>query len=153
MATDKETKGRLKVYVTPLLGDVYLIPEKAMVPAGDDIVIVPNEANARRLAACWNAFEGVATADIDAMTATGGVAVVNAMMVSTFTTMVEVQMVIEKHMGEFGANMFRLAAERDKLRAELDAARALLSESADGLEIEGMHLTAKRIHEFMKGNK
>lgn len=65
-----EIKGRIKVHITPLLGDVYLIPEAAHGP-GEDIVIVHSAETARRMTACWNACLGMSTSSLEAMVASG----------------------------------------------------------------------------------
>lgn len=82
----------------------------------------PNsEANARRLAACWNACEGMPTYQVEALHGFGGLGLLESK---------QVQMAFdERDKAREMAGVFM--AERDRLRTELDEARALLAKRFD----------------------
>lgn len=78
-------------------------------------------ANARRLVACWNACDGVQTEGVEALAAVGGVAFADKLVKQVEVAMTEVVAMAEE-------DAKAAAAERDQLRAEMAAARALLDE-------------------------
>ena len=102
---------RLKVHKTAVLGDIWIVPENyaqgAPMASG---VLALDEDHARRLVACWNALMYAPTDQVEAY----GDAVCG-----TITTI--------------GKGHIALAAERNQLLAERDAALALQPQLVDAL--------------------
>lgn len=145
--SSKHTQGRLEVYEH---SDGHtLIPEGGSWLYGNDLLggapgnacYIVNEADARRLAACWNACEGLTTNQLESM------------------------LPVLVHITGEGYHIACLSVERDHLRTDLTIARALLAEiiaSEDKLiaqyEKLGMHggsdidcQLKERIRAFLKG--
>lgn len=99
------------------------------------------EANARRVRACWDACEGVATEGIEALAQAGGVAAADAIMKKTLAEFQEMKRDIED---EWTAAC--------KLRTDLAAARALLEQVMPLCVEVAEHATiTERISAFLKG--
>ncbi len=58
------------------------------------------EANARRLAACWNAFDGFPTEEIEAMVSVGGVMAADLMMKKALAELEEVKKLVDDFIGK-----------------------------------------------------
>lgn len=97
----QHTQGRLAVHVTPLLSEIWLRREDCDGVLAQPKAIVGNDADARRLVACWNACDGGSTEDLEALAFFG----------------IPVTKVVDG-----------IKQERDTARAELATARTLLAE-------------------------
>ena len=112
-----ETQGRVKVHVSEVLKDAWLVtedwvratPSRAEVGHRLALSIWPDDA--RRLAACWNACHGASTEELEGLAALG----------------VAITKVVDG-----------IKQERDHLRAELEAAN-------DDRDVLAVALTAKRM--------
>ena len=68
----QHTQGLLQVRISVILGDAWLMPASANVENRmREVALANNPADARRLAACWNAFDGMSTERIEALPACG----------------------------------------------------------------------------------
>lgn len=64
----EHTLGLLQVKISAVLGDAWLMPAGASAENRmREVALVLNPADALRLAACWNAFEGTPTELIEAL--------------------------------------------------------------------------------------
>ena len=66
--TAKYIQGRLRVRISEILGDAWLMPAGANeVNRVREVALVNEPEDARRLAACWNAFDGMAIEHIESI--------------------------------------------------------------------------------------
>ncbi|MDQ1924576.1 hypothetical protein [Massilia pseudoviolaceinigra] len=64
----QHTQGLLQVRINVILGDAWLMPAGANAENRmREVALANNPADARRLAACWNAFDGMATEHIESI--------------------------------------------------------------------------------------
>ncbi len=64
----QHTQGLLQVRISVILGDAWLMPAGANAENRiREVALANNPADARRLAACWNAFDGISTEFIEDM--------------------------------------------------------------------------------------
>lgn len=134
----QHTQGR--VYTVERHGIAYLLKHGAevrsdVVDISDVVAANLTPADARRLAACWNACIGAETEAIEKLAGAGGVVAGANACIKVILSLASVRAdvaEIEMHMG----TVKDLTAERDQLLAELAAARALLAEVGDRIEAE-----------------
>ena len=66
------THGLLRVKISAVLGDAWLMPASASAENRmREVGLVNDPEDARRLVACWNAFEGISTELIEALPTCG----------------------------------------------------------------------------------
>lgn len=64
----KHTPGLLRVKISAVLGDAWLVPAGASTENRmREVALVNDPEDARRLAACWNLCDGISTELIEAM--------------------------------------------------------------------------------------
>lgn len=79
----QHTQGLLRVKISVVLGDAWLLPAGATeVNRMREVALVNDPEDARRLAACWNVCDGVSTEHIEAMP-DGGVGALAALSASS----------------------------------------------------------------------
>lgn len=144
----QHTLGRLKAVACDLMEDggrLRMASNVTACGAGGSLQKNVDAAlvNARRLAACWNACEGVATEGIEALAAVGGVAAADTIMKQALAGFEEMKQGIEEE--------WKAARQ---LRADLATARALLKKvlEVDVLDEDGTNLDLEAcIRAFLKG--
>lgn len=123
----------------------------------DNFAYVFNAADARRLAACWNASVGVTTEKIEALASVGGIAVADKLLASAVAAIEEVtanlQDIEPDSSKVLRAERDLAVLERDRARHELTAASTLLSDALETFD-DNPHEdneVADRIRAFLKG--
>lgn len=106
-----------------------------------------NEANARRLVACWNAFEGVPTEAIEKSASTGPVTVIEGFLQqdpSTIPTADEHNALLVEQIEELREALESFAQENSSLKAEIDRLRRVKDEPLERAIQEKETFRAKR---------
>lgn len=136
----RETQGRVRVHVTPICGEVQIVPE---VGSADWPVVTlgAKEPDARRLVSCWNACDGLDTEAIEGLAEVGGVTCLAVDSRNYMRERDQLRAALERSAKQADRDQATISMMLDQAgwtlkeigqaRTERDAARALLDEVAD----------------------